>query len=175
METTIISYQTRQDQIIFLYLKAFPKVAAYISRSGGNEEDAKDIFQDALVVFYEKEDRSQVQDEALYLTGIAKHLWLKKQNKERSVEQAAGPAQEAMQEETARPVSRRLLQYVETAGKKCMEMLKSVYYDNMSMQELAGKFGFSGERSATAQKYKCLEKIRGVIKQRELSKEDFYE
>jgi len=43
------------------------------------------------------------------------------------------------------------------------------------MKDVSEKFGFSGERSATAQKFKCLEKIRSVVKQKSLSKEDFYE
>jgi RNA polymerase sigma factor (sigma-70 family) len=175
METIISPPVTRQEQIFSLYMRAFPRVAAFVGRSGGKPEDAQDLFQDALLAFYEKEDRSQVQDEALYVAGIAKYLWLKKLRKERAMKQAVIPAQEALQEESDRTVSRRLLRYVETAGKKCMEMLTSVYYDNMSIKELADKFGFSGERSATSQKYKCLEKIRGVIKQRALSKEDFYE
>jgi hypothetical protein len=43
------------------------------------------------------------------------------------------------------------------------------------MIDIAGRFGFSGERSATVQKFKCLEKVRDTIKSKSLSYEDFVE
>ncbi|MCD6065946.1 MAG: polymerase subunit sigma-70 [Bacteroidetes bacterium] len=176
METeTIRQVQTREEQFIFLYERAFPKTAAFVSRSGGNLEDAKDVFQDALILLYEKEDPESIQDKPSYVAGIARHLWLKKAGKKRSQAEAASEAQSELLEPNERQVSKRLLRYVAVAGKKCMELLTGVYYDKLSMKELASKFEFSGERSATAQKYKCLEKIREVIKQRSLNKEDFYE
>ncbi|WP_282636750.1 hypothetical protein [Sphingobacterium thalpophilum] len=56
-----------------------------------------------------------------------------------------------------------------------MSLLKSFYYDQMSLQEIADDFGFSGIRSATVQKYKCLEKIRETVKEKALLYEDFLE
>ena len=54
-----------------------------------------------------------------------------------------------------------------------MELLRSFYYDQQPLTDIAGKFGFSGVRSATVQKYKCLEKVRETIKERSLTYEDF--
>jgi hypothetical protein len=65
------------------------------------------------------------------------------------------------------------MHFLETTGKKCMELLRSFYYDNVPLADAAKLFGFSGVRSATVQKYKCLEKIRETIKQRSLTYEDF--
>jgi hypothetical protein len=56
-----------------------------------------------------------------------------------------------------------------------MELLKSFYYDGLPMKEIAVNFKFSGERSATAQKFKCLEKVREAVKKQSLQKTDFYE
>src|ERR1700744_6238066 len=63
-----------------LYLKAFPPVAKYISRRGGSFDEAKDIFHDALVIFYEKAVNGNFDNsinETAYLVGIAKNLWLR--------------------------------------------------------------------------------------------------
>jgi hypothetical protein len=49
-----------------------------------------------------------------------------------------------------------------------MEMLKAFYYDNISLQQIAIRFGCNGTRSATVQKYKCIEKIRTVVKKNEM-------
>jgi hypothetical protein len=56
-----------------------------------------------------------------------------------------------------------------------MEILKAFYYDNLSANTIAGLFGYSGIRSATVQKYKCMEKVRETIKENSLAYEDFVE
>ncbi len=71
------------------------------------------------------------------------------------------------------PSNNRLMRFLETAGKKCMELLKGFYYDQQPLTELADEFGYSGVRSATVQKYKCLEKVRETIKEKALTYDDF--
>lgn len=176
MITEPIIPQTREALFIGLYERAFPKAASFIRKMGGNLEEAKDIFQDALVIYYEKSSSGELslqQNETAYLLGVCKHLWYKK-HKENSRE-ALLNENLSLQEEPEPKISKSVLRFVELSGKKCMELLKAFYYDKLNMKELAGKFSFSGERSATAQKYKCLEKVRNAIQERSLSKEDFYE
>jgi len=38
-----------------LYERAFPLVAKFVSNMNGSFQDAKDIFHDALIIFYEKQ------------------------------------------------------------------------------------------------------------------------
>jgi predicted DNA-binding protein YlxM (UPF0122 family) len=56
-----------------------------------------------------------------------------------------------------------------------MELLRAFYYDKLSMRKIAGQFDFNSERSATVQKYKCLEKVRDIVKEKSLTYEDFLE
>ncbi|MCB0583518.1 MAG: hypothetical protein KDD10_29835, partial [Phaeodactylibacter sp.] len=44
-----------------LYSSCFPKVARLVKALGGEYEDARDIFQDALVVLYEKAVEGQLE------------------------------------------------------------------------------------------------------------------
>lgn len=168
--------QTQQELFIRLYQSAFPGVASFIRKMGGNFEEAKDIFQDGLLIYYEKTREQEFtpdQGESAYLAGICKHLWYKKHR-----EQKAGvPLDDKLNiaEEQEPEVSKRLMRLVELSGKKCLELLKAFYYDKLNMKELSNRFGFSGERSATVQKHKCLEKVRNEIQQRALNKSDFYE
>ena len=168
--------QTREDLFVNLYESAFPKVASFIRKMGGSLEETKDMFQDALVIYYEKSanpEFSPERTETAYLLGVCKHLWYKK-HKENIREEALTDNLKLL--ETPEPtVSENVLRFVEVAGKKCMNLLKAFYYDRMNMKEIATAFHFSGERSATAQKYKCREKVRNVIQERALNKDDFYE
>jgi DNA-directed RNA polymerase specialized sigma24 family protein len=169
----------REQLFIKLYKAVFPVIARYISKRGGSLEEAKDVFQDAVIIYYEKSVSTQQfpDNEKAYLMGITKHLWLKKYRdnnayiplEENSTAMAVPPDHEQQ------PLSVKLLNYLETSGQKCMELLKSFYYDKLPMNDLAAAFGFSSVRSATVQKFKCLEKVRNIIKSKSLSYEDFVE
>jgi hypothetical protein len=69
----------------------------------------------------------------------------------------------------------KLFTFLERAGGKCMQILTEFYYHRLPMEKIMRKFGFSSERSATVQKYKCLEKIRDIVKFKSLNYEDFLE
>jgi hypothetical protein len=43
----------------------------------------------------------------------------------------------------------------------------------LPLNEIADAYGYSGVRSATVQKFKCLEKVRETIKQKALTYDDF--
>jgi DNA-directed RNA polymerase specialized sigma24 family protein len=173
-----ISPASRAKILSDLYETVFPSVALFVRQKNGSLEDARDIFQDSLIIYYEKtyiHRTISMSDEAGYLLGIAKHLWFKKFGegiKEQNIDLSFYKETNIDEEPK---VSESILQFVERSGKKCLELLKSFYYDQMSMKEIGKKFGFSSERSATVQKFKCLEKIRHTVKERSLIKEDFYE
>jgi len=168
----------REKLFMQLYKKAFPAVAKYVSKMGGTFDEAKDVFQDALIIYYEKLVNASVAlyaNEQAYLFGIAKHLWAKKfrekvQHAPLDIEQ-----DNFMDDAGLQPSSAKLLNYLETAGQKCMEILKAFYYDNLQVNKIAELFGYSGVHSATVQKYKCMEKVRETIKQKSLAYEDFVE
>jgi DNA-directed RNA polymerase specialized sigma24 family protein len=167
VETIETPVAERESLIIDLYKKAFPLVAHYVSKKGGSFEEAKDIFQDALVIWYEKRDLQLQYSEQSYIFGIARHLWSKKMKDQLRKQPLPDPT-------TDTPVStNKLLTLLQTAGQKCMELLRAFYYDKQPLDKVADQFGFSGVRSATVQKYKCLEKVRETIKEKSLSYEDF--
>ena len=165
----------REELFTTLYKKAFPAVARYVSRMGGSFDEAKDVFQDALVVYYEKTAAAKFtlnRSDAAYLVGTAKYLWIKRY-KENCLHIPLDGIDTALDETEENPSGRRLMHLLETAGKKCMELLKSFYYDQLPLADAAALFGFSGVRSATVQKYKCLEKVRETIKEKSLTYGDF--
>ena len=165
----------REEFFTALYKKAFPSVAKYISRRGGSFDEAKDVFHDALVIYYEKTVQGELNtgiNETAYLVGVSKHLWLRKFSRDRHDVSLDGVDVLVADEELS---TNRILRFLTKAGEKCMELLKSFYYDEAPLNEIAETFGFSGVRSATVQKYKCLEKVRETIKQKALQYEDFVE
>lgn len=170
-----------------LYLRVFPTVARYVARSGGTLEEAKDVFHDTLLIYFERIARHGLElrrDEAAYLYGVARHLWIKRYRDnlrlapldelmasyddphDRGPDWADEPVPDGS-------VGERLIRLLQGAGEKCMRLLNAFYYEKLNMDEIAIRFGFSGKRSATVQKFKCLGKVRQVVRRKSLQYEDF--
>jgi DNA-directed RNA polymerase specialized sigma24 family protein len=144
-----------------LYRSAFPKVAVMVKRYGGDLDTARDLFQDALLILLQKEE-APVHPEA-YLLGISKNLCrrLGRQPVIVGLPDELGEASE-----TTSHVS--LWRFLRGAGSKCLQLLQAFYYKGQSMEEIADEFDYSSARSATVQKYKCLEKVREQVKHEEV-------
>lgn len=167
----------REALLTELYKSMFPVVAKYVAKMGGSFDDAKDVFHDALVVYYEKVVAGglSVANDKAYITGIAKHLWFKKFNQDISNRSIDDINFDIADEPAEHPSGNKILHYLQTAGKRCMDLLSAFYYDKLAMREVADKFGYAGERSVTVQKYKCLEKVRETVKEQALEYADFIE
>ncbi len=176
MNNSISTLQSREAFFISLYKKAYPAVARYIARRGGSSEQAQDIFQDALVVYYEKlitTPANDIVNEKAFLIGVAKKLWLQQYRLSSKNEPLTNI--NIVFDDVEEPNARHLMAYLQAAGKKCMELLKACYYDGLKADDLTTQFGYSGTHSATVAKYKCLEKVRETVKKNSLSYADFIE
>ncbi|MEQ9378476.1 MAG: sigma-70 family RNA polymerase sigma factor [Imperialibacter sp.] len=187
MEATATLQRKRPAETLFddraaffeaLYEDAFPAAARFVHRMGGDVDDARDVFQDALILFYEKLAGGNLHVEIsrkAYLLGICKHLWIRKA-KAKSGEVSFEDWEQSMDVpdmNNEHLSARKLLTLLENAGQKCLDLLKSFYYDRLSIQQVATRFGFGSERSATVQKYKCMERVRNEVKSKGWLYEDF--
>ncbi|SFB85574.1 DNA-directed RNA polymerase specialized sigma subunit, sigma24 family [Parapedobacter composti] len=170
-----------------LYERIFPAVARHVAGKGGSLEEAKDVFHDALLVYVEKtrSGTSDMRQSEAYVFGVARYLWIKRYKENlryASLDQLmAGYDQEdpgaywtqEFQPQDELVSSGRVFRLLQAAGRKCMDVLAAFYYEKLDMQELANRFGFAGTRSATVQKFKCLQKVKQVVKEKSLRYEDF--
>jgi DNA-directed RNA polymerase specialized sigma24 family protein len=172
---TCTGASTEKDITAF-YEQTFPLVARFVSKMGGSFADARDIFHDALVIFFEKQVNgtlARTLSAEAYVLGIAKHLWLRKFRQDKSrVAFGPGEAAIAIPPEDFGEADNRLLALLERAGRKCLELLQAFYYQKQGLADIAQAFGYQTVRSATVQKYKCLEKVRTQVKQKAISYED---
>lgn len=155
------------ESIIPLYRDSFPDFARMILRMGGSLDQAKDSFHDALLIYLEKEKAGKLNlhtSPKAYLIGTAKICWLHSHRRETTLTLPEGFDPSDLEEPDEEEREQTLLESLKKSGKKCLDLLKAFYYDHHSMQDIAEKFGFKGRRSATVQKYKCLEKVREEIK-----------
>jgi RNA polymerase sigma factor (sigma-70 family) len=161
----------RAQALTRLYRQGFPPVRRYISRHGGAVQDAQDVFQDVLVILYEQATSGRLvltASASTYLFRISRNLWHQEVRRRARLPQEAlsfdwEPAAPAETETVIAPIL-AVRDYVEQLGEKCKSLLLSFYYFQQPLTQLAETYGYRSVRSATAQKSKCLERLRHVVR-----------
>ncbi|MCI1188369.1 sigma-70 family RNA polymerase sigma factor [Hymenobacter sp. DH14] len=154
-----------------LYRQAFPAVRRLVQRQGGSAQDAQDVFQDALVVFYEQAVLGTLEltaSASTYLVSIARHRWQHELRRRARLPNEALPdesdALAAEEPEAAEETAFAVRDYVERLGVKCRDMLLNFYYFQQPLTQIAEANGYRSVRSATVQKFKCLERLRASVR-----------
>jgi RNA polymerase sigma factor (sigma-70 family) len=148
----------------------YPPVEKMIYRSGGSRHDAKDIYQEALIILYNKakdENFRLTAKLSTYLFSVCRFLWMDETKKRGKMptDKISEKNDPALEEDITKEVEKeRKLQLAEKAiaslGEKCREILRLCYFDKKSMGEIAKLLGYSSENTARNQKYKCLESAK---------------
>lgn len=149
-----------------LYAKTFPMVLHHVKQHGGTAEDAQDLLQEAIVLLYEKVTQTDFTLSAAastYLMAVCKNQWLRELEKRaRRTEMTPELLEHLPEAETGEPDAPNpaLAEYVARLGEKCQAILVSFYYWGHRMEQVAQEHGYKTIRSATVQKFKCLERLR---------------
>ncbi|MET4074131.1 sigma-70 family RNA polymerase sigma factor [Hymenobacter sp. UYCo722] len=161
----------RERALTQLYRQAFPAVRRLVQRQGGAVQDAQDVFQDTLVVFYEQAVSGTLvltASASTYLVSIARHRWQQELRRRarlpaETLPDDAAPLAAAEPDTFPEPAF-AVLDYVERLGAKCRTVLLSFYYFQQPLAQIAAAQGYRSVRSATVQKFKCLERLRASVR-----------
>src|SRR5688500_19826541 len=86
LELSVHAPEPREQFFESIYETAFPAFARFAAKMNASFDDAKDVFQDAMVVYYEKSNDPKFLPRTTpeaYVLGIARHLWLKRFKRQR--------------------------------------------------------------------------------------------
>lgn len=128
-----------------LYKKYFGYTRKFVLENKGNLEDAEDVFQDALIILYEKlyDDHFKAYTcLANYVTGISKNLWLKKlRNRNFSVEVYESYYFENKEEinlaiENERNYWDKLNDYINEISAHCQNLIHDIFMKNKNIDEI---------------------------------------
>ena len=150
-------------------------VESWVIRNSGDTDDARDLFQDAMVVFYKNLMSGKYQYNgkiSTYLFEICKRNWLNHLNRRAKFEQRGEDVNNMHIEDNAFEVELTnpgisLQQYLENAlnklGEPCRSLLEKTIFLKKKMEELAVEFGYSDAHSARQQRYRCIKRLRGLV------------
>ena len=161
-----------REVLKFLYREHFAMIRKMIVTNSGNPEDAHDIFQEVLVIFYEKVRNDKLRLSALvstYLYSIGRNLWID-QLRKRKVDlkfRDSLPQQQDLETPVKRLLEKEklgLLKKLMTQLKKdCYKILTLSIYEERPMKEISFALGYKNEQIARNKKHRCLKYLKSLI------------
>ena len=156
-----------------LYKTHYPMIVHLVCSNSGTEQEAKDIYQEAVIAFYER-----VQQPAFiltckiktYLYAVSRRLWLKKLAEKKrfngsidEVETFLGIEEEIREVSEREGRFKRMVIALEGLGEPCKSIVEDFYIHGLSMEEISAKFSYTNADNAKNQKYKCLQRLRKLF------------
>lgn len=158
-----------ESAIDFLYQKYFRMMLRLVQKNSGTEEEAKDIYQEALIVFWQKVVSGQLvlsSKISTYLYSICRNLWHKELERKRRY--SSGETKENTEELDVHQKEHITIIHkcIHDLGETCKHVLSYYYFDGMSMNDIAEKLGFANADTAKTKKYKCKKELDKLVKSR---------
>ncbi len=154
-----------------IYKNFLPPVTKFIVQSGGRQADALDVFQDALIIIYEK---SKSPDFVLtgtffsYLYGCCRRVWGNKmQKKDNQTASTEGLFHLAASDNIQTLIENQEREKIFVAGfqklgKDCQKLM-TLFFEGHSMEEICEAMGFGSSGYAKKRKFQCKEKLTEFI------------
>jgi len=146
----------------------YPNVEKYILSNSGSKPEALDIFQEGLVLLYQKSQSEYNVSPEGFLVNSCKFLWKNelRKKKVRSGDSLKNDYLINEKEITDLLEKEEKFQQIEDIlkqiSKKCRDIFNLFYYKSLSMTEVTKRIGFKSVQSAKVQKYKCMEHARNL-------------
>jgi len=156
-----------------IYRQNFNMVQVLVLNNNGSADDAKDIFQEAMIVLYEKARSGNFELNCrlkTFVYSVCRRLWLKRLQQQNRYA-SSGDSMEnvvAVDEDLAAHEKRNAeFEMMENAinhlGEPCKSLLEAFYLQKQNMQVIAASFGYTNADNAKNQKYKCLMRLKKIF------------
>ncbi|MEP1096709.1 MAG: RNA polymerase sigma factor [Cyclobacteriaceae bacterium] len=176
-DSEILERISRGDERILdhLYEKYYRMMTKVVLSNSGTEDEAKDVYQEALLAFWQKASSGKLvltSKISTYLYSICLNQWRKELDRKSrlSSEEVDG---EEIQGHDAKERLRIVKECIDELGDVCKGVLTYYYFDGLGMQDIAEKMNFANTDTAKTKKYKCKKKLDSLIKSK-YTAEDFF-
>ena len=169
----------RHDNLIlqYIYKQYYYNINYFIRKNQGSEDDASDIFQEAIIIIYRKIKENDLIFEKSsfksYLFSVCRFLWLKQLEKRRIEKEKLNdslPYQEDLYDDNLNELIEKNERYglyqkhFSTLSTDCQKLLQ-LFFEKVPLREIAKVMGYKSEKYAKKRKYKCKELLISRIKQ----------
>lgn len=158
----------------FIYKVYFPKIKKFIKKNDGNEQDAKDVFQEGVLAIIRNVGENKVDEKIFflsYLLSVCRYIWLNHLRKPKfdTLNEVDGSELFGLDEETVSgvddSVEKSIFQrHFMLLDEPCHDLLK-FFFEKIPLKEIAVLMGFSDENYAKKRKHLCKERLIKMIKE----------
>jgi RNA polymerase sigma factor (sigma-70 family) len=155
-----------ESALDYLYKKYYKMMTKLIINNSGSEDEAKDIYQDALIVFWQKASGNNLvltSKISTYLYSICLNLWRKELDRKSKLSYETQDGADDFDPDRKERIE-LINKCINELGETCKNLLTYYYFDEMSMNDIAEKMGFANADTAKTKKYKCKKELDNLIK-----------
>jgi RNA polymerase sigma factor (sigma-70 family) len=163
----------RNDALEVLYKKYYTSVQHLVIANNGTEQDAKDIYQETIIIVYEKfRYGNTILSCSLktFIYSIARNLWLKKLNgvQKKSIsidehESFLDLSDDMSQAQNNEHLYSKIEQAMQTLGEPCRSLIEDFYLKGLNISGITEKYAYNNSDTAKTQKYKCLMRLKRMF------------
>ncbi len=175
LEQLLTGEQAEDIALRQVYLHNRPMIVDYIRRNNGSPEEAKDVFQETVIAFYENVKARKFKGESAissYLYSIARFNWMNRLKRKGIGERAK--ASQQVEEETPgflpvfleKEQESQVLQVFHQLGQDCQKVLGLSIYHYFNNKEIAHEMNYENEQVARNKRYKCMKRLKEMIKEK---------
>ncbi|MGN6213884.1 RNA polymerase sigma factor [Parafilimonas sp.] len=155
-----------------IYKDNFNMVLAFIINNNGTYDEARDIFQEAMITLYQKaKSESFVLTSQLktYIYSVSRRLWLKRLQQLGKTTNGVENFDSVVVDDDIEIHERRdaelgiMHRALNSLGEPCKSLLEAFYIEKKSMDKIALLFGYTNADNAKNQKYKCLMRLKKLF------------
>lgn len=161
-----------------LIAECYPPVEGWICQNGGEKEDAKDVFGDALEAICRKlymgGDIELTARFSTFIFGICRNQWLKRLRRKKIDNRVRADNPEVLNAEISDPWDEALeesermkffRESVSALGESCRRLLELLWSEvRLPMDEVAAAMGFASANYASKRKHECIDKLKEIIR-----------
>lgn len=167
------------DVMTFIYEKHKDYCLKFMNSMFDDRDEIKDIYQDAVIVFYEKAISPQFQltcSIQTYLNSICrnqvlvrlaklkKNVSANQMDNEGFLENLTDWFDDSHQVNNDRVATLKgILTEMKESANKCYEILVRFFYQNQTMEKIAQALDYTNADNAKNQKYRCQEKLKSEM------------
>jgi len=156
-----------------LYTFYYPSIENFVMRNSGTSADAKDIFQETIIVLLDKvpkEDFVLTSSIKTYIFAVASNLWLKRLRDAKKLTQLDNDLEledmslsEWEEKEEIRSERNVIQRVFHKVSRHCLVFLTKTFLTGATREKLIEEMGYKNPHTFDNQKYKCLEQARKTI------------
>jgi RNA polymerase sigma factor (sigma-70 family) len=162
-----------ENIIKYVYSENYIVIRKFINDNTGNDDETADVFQDAIMVIYNKAKEGNLNiyvSFGTYLFSIAKRLWydqLRKKSQKNIVSDLQGidvidDVDEFDYESTYNERHKLIWKHFEKLTEDCRKVIK-LFIDQHSITEVTGIMQYSSEQHTKNKRFRCKNRLIELI------------